>query len=459
MKGFTIAAVCSCALLPLCLSAAEGDVGDGALPDLPLSDEIVTYQIRNKVTSQLGYGPEDSLLGADREAFYSLRYEPTFIWYSPEQRWARWEVFTRGWLAYDSSTNATAFNEDDEQSVEGFNAELREFYVRRNLLDDDPRFSIAVGRQRYASKYGLWWDDTFESVRFDYSDSFSRGFFAYGQQFYNYNSEANQLDPQDEDILNLFGEYAWLWGANQWAGIRLNYQKDHSDQDVDDASDFTGWRYGGFATGDRLEMLLLSDYHIELALLDGTRDNIATGGVSETDMGGWALLTEFGRRFDDVVWQPRVVLRSGLTDKPNDDNDGFFLSRIQSDRLINEETYSSRLASSFIRLDIRNLLYYGIGVETRPTARSSLDVRVTDLRLRNSDASLPIRTTEAQDTSSNSLGQVVDVNYYWQSFPLAYAGRQFDMNTLLSAGYFFAGPATGDLDDDFQLSLSVVMRY
>ena len=51
------------------------------------------------------------------------------------------------------------------------------------------------------------------------------------------------------------------------------------------------------------------------------------------------------------------------------------------------------------------------------------------------------------------------MNFYWQSFPLAYAGRQFDMNTLVSAGYFFAGPATGNLDDDFQLTLSVVMRY
>ncbi|MAB24166.1 alginate export family protein [Pseudomonas neustonica] len=456
MKGITIAGACGCAFCLPCLSVADEEVGAA---NLPFAEEIVTYEVRNKFTLQTGYGPEDSLLGADRETFYSLRYEPTFIWYSPDQRWPRWEVFTRGWLAYDSSSNATGFNNDDQQNVEGLNAELREFYVRRNLLGDDPRFSLAVGRQRYAGKYGLWWDDTFESVRFDYVDSFSRGFLAYGQKFYNYNTEVNELDPRDEKLHNALGEYAWNWRENQWAGVRFTYQKDHSDVDLDDGSDFTGWRYGGFASAEHLDMLLLSDYHVELAALHGKRDNVASSGISETNMRGWALLTEFGRRFYDVAWQPRIVIRSGLTDKPGDDDDGFYLSRIQSDRLINDASYSTRLVSSFMRMDIRNLLYYGIGVDAQPTARSSVDMRVSDLRLRNSDAALPVRTTEAQDSSSHSLGQVVDVNFYWQSFPLAYAGRQFDMNTLVSAGYFFAGPATGNLDDDFQLTLSVVMRY
>jgi len=452
--GLGVSLLCS---IPTLLFAAEGE--GAALPALPFSEEIITSEVRNKFTLQTGYGPAESLLGDDRETFYSLRYEPTFIWYSPEKRWSKWEVFTRGWLAYDSSTNSSAFSTDDRQNIEGFNAELREFYVRRNLLNDDPRFSIAAGRQRYADKLGLWWDDTFESVRFDYTDSRNRGFFAFGKKFYNYNSKVNELDARDEKIYNAMGDYAWRWRDNQWAGVRLSYQKDHSDQSLDDSSDFDGWRYGVFATGDLLSTPIISDYHVEFANVVGTRENIDRAGVTDTDIHGWALITEFGRRFYDAPWQPRVVLRSGLTDKPSDDADGFFLNRIQSDRLINEQTYSTRLVSSFVRLDMRNLLYYGLGVETKPTSRSSLDLRVSDLRLRNRNGALPIRTNEPQDTSSNSIGQVLDLNYYWQSFPLAYAGRQFDMNTLVSAGYFFAGPATGNLDDDYQLTLSIVMRY
>lgn len=444
----------------LVLAALETTAAENStMPEPPLANEIITYELRNKLTLQTGYGPKDSLLGADRESFYTLRYEPTFVWYSPEKRWPRWEAFVRGWLAYDSSKNITGFNEADEENIEGLNAELREFYVRRNLLGDDPRYSVAIGRQRYADKLGLWWDDTFEAVRFDYNDTITRGFFAYGQKFYNYNSKVNELSPRDKRIYNALGEYGLRWQDKQWMGIRLSYQKDHSDNSLDDRDDFTGWRYGAFANGDLRDSGILSDYHIEYARVHGNRDNIDVKGNSSTDIRGWALLTEFGKRFDSVPWQPRVVIRSGLTDKPSDDADGFFLNRIQSDRLINDETYSTRLVSSFISLDVRNLLYYGIGLETQPTARSSLDMRVTDLRVRNREGTLPIRTTERQDITSSSIGQVLDVSYYWQNFPIAYAGRRLDMNTLVSAGYFFAGPATGNLDNDYQLTLSVVMRY
>ena len=451
------------AVLGLLLSTSPGSwAQDAAAPqlgELPFAEDIITSEVRNKVTLQGGYGPEDSLLGADRESFYSLRYEPTFIWYSPEKRWSRWQVFTRGWLAYDSSASATPLQEDNQQQVEGFNAELREFYVRRNLLGDDPRFSLTVGRQRFADRLGIWWDDTFEAIRFDYNDSFSRGFVAAGQQFYYYNSDVHQLDPLDEKIFHLFGEYAWRWQNSHWAGVRLMYERDHSGRELDDPNDFDGVRYGVFATGDGIVSPWLSDYHIELAAVHGERETFNQLGSDNTDIRGWALLTELGKRYDDLPWKPRLVIRSGLTDKPNEDADGFYLNRIQSDRLVNQDTYSTRLVSSFVRLDIRNLVYYGLGVELQPIERTSMDVRLSQLWLRNREGGLPVRTNTPQDTTSSNVGQVLDLNYYWQSFPLAYRGRQFDMNTLLSASYFRAGSATGDLDDDYQVSLGIVMRY
>ncbi|SDU34941.1 alginate export family protein [Halopseudomonas salegens] len=427
--------------------------------ELPFADQVVTYEVRNKVTVQGGIGPEDSLLGADRESFYSLRYEPTFIWYSPEKRWPRWQVFTRGWLAYDSSSSVTPLQEENQERVEGLNAELREFYVRRNLLGDDPRFAVTVGRQRFADRLGIWWDDTFEAVRFDYTDSYSRGFAAAGQKFYYYNSDVNQLDPRDKDVFYAMGEYAWGWQNRHWLGVRMLYEHDYSGRQADDPEDFTGIRYGLFASGDGILSPWLSDYHVELAAVYGERETPSLSGTESTDIRGWALLTELGKRFDDRPWSPRLVMRAGLTDKPKEEADGFYLNRIQSDRLINQETYSTRLVSSFVRLDIRNLVYVGLAAELQPTARTSLDVRASQLWLRNRERGLPVFTNTLQDTGSKSVGQVLDLNYYWQSFPLAYRGRHFDMNTLLSASYFRAGSATGDLDDDYQVSLGIVMRY
>lgn len=423
------------------------------------ADEIITSEWRNKVTLQGGYGPEDSLLGADREAFYSLRYEPTFIWYSPEKRWPRWQVVTRGWLAYDSSSAATPLREENEQQIEGLNAEVREFYVRRNLLAEDVRFSATLGRQRFSDRLGIWWDDTIEAARLDYVDDFARGFVAVGQKFYNYNTDLHNLDPREEDIFYAMGEYALRWDSLHWAGLRLMYENDHSERSVEDPNDFEGIRYGLFATGRDLELGFLTDYHVELAAVDGERKQTTILGTTDTDISGWAVLGEVGHRWHEAPWRPRLVLRAGMTDKPGEESDGFYLNRLQSDRLINPYTYSTRMVSSFIRLDIRNLAYYGIGVESEPSPRTALDVRVSDLKLRNRNSPLPIRTTAVQDTTSSSVGQVLDINYYWQSFPSNYRGRRFNMNTLVSASYFKAGEATGDLDDEFQVSVGLVMHY
>ncbi|MFN3579175.1 MAG: alginate export family protein [Pseudomonas sp.] len=441
-------------------SAWSADETPQQMGDLPFAAEIITYEVRHKATAQGGYGPEDSLLGADYEGFYSLRYEPTFIWYSPEKRWPRWQVQIRGALAFDSSSATTPLQEEDrQQQVEGTYAQLSEFYVQRNLLGDDPRFALTVGRQRFSDRQGLWWDDTLEAVRFSYNDSFARGFVAAGQKFAYYNTDVNALEPGDEQIFYALGEYAWRWRNQHWAGVRLLYEHDHSGRSLDDPNDFTGYRYGVFASADGIQSPWLSDYHIELAAVQGERETFTQFGAANTDIQGWALLTELGKRFDDLPWQPRLVLRTGLTDKPGADSEGFYLNQIQSDRLVNPLTYSTRLVSSFVRLDIRNLAYFGMGVEFQPTARTSLDARVSQLWLRNRESDLPIRTNTTQNINSSNLGQVLDLTYYWQSFPLAYRGRHFDMNILLSGSYFRAGSATGDLDNDYQLSLGIVMRY
>ena len=68
--------------------------------------EPVTSLLTHKLFLRTGYGPDETRLGEDRRTFFSLRYEPSYRWYSPEQRWAKWEAFGRLWLNYDTDPNA-----------------------------------------------------------------------------------------------------------------------------------------------------------------------------------------------------------------------------------------------------------------------------------------------------------------------------------------------------------------
>lgn len=438
------------------------------------SEPVITSEVFNKLTVQTGYGPEDSQVGRDRETFYSLRYEPSFAWYSPEKRWAKWMVYGRVWLNYDSSQSSNIANEstndNEREQPEGWYAELRELYVKRNLIGDDPRLSLSFGRQRFYDDYGLWWDDSLESLRFNYQDTFTDAFIAAGQKFHNYNTDVNSLGASEERTLYLMGQYAYRWSTHNQAGVRLMQENDRSGHDRDDRYDFKGWRYGLFFKGDKLPWS--TDYHLELAALDGSMDNTDSNGQTSTGHAsrGWAALGEVGKRFDDLPWTPRLALRGGLTDKPSDENDGFRLNPIQSDRITRQGSYSTRLTSSFVALDLRNLSYYGIALETRPTPRSALDLRVTQLNLRNENGELPIRMAadaraerrqlQGADRygKGDNVGQMVDLNYYWKMFPVALDGKHLDINTLVSASYLNAGSAlkTGD---DYQLSVGVVISY
>ncbi len=462
--------------LTLALLHSHAWAEDEIAPALPFAEPVITSEVFHKLTLQTGYGPQDSTIGNNRESFQSYRYEPSFIWYSPEKRWAKWQVFGRAWINYDTSQASTALQEDNNTDREArerpeyFYSELREFYVRRNLLWDDPRYSVTMGRQSYFDRYGIWWDDTFESVRFNYQDSFSSGFLAAGQKLYYYNTDVNSLDETDEDIFYAMGEYAWRWKQGHTAGVRMLYENDHSDNNVNDRQDFEGLRAGLFFDGQNLNAGPISDYHLELATLAGDIDSIDSNGARTSgSTRGWALLGEVGKRFQDLPWTPRFALRAGITDKPDDENDGFYLNRIQSDRVVELERYSSRLISSFINVNVRNLQYYGIALETQPTPRTSLDFKISDLYLRNENGELPIRidsdqrqrrNLEIAEGSNNgrSVGQVVDVNYYWKMFPIAYEGKHLDLNTLVSASYLRAGDAVAS-GDDYQLTLGIVMRY
>ena len=461
------AALVLACLPPFLAQADEFDNPAAEADSLSPELEPVTSLLTHKLFMRTGYGPDETRLGEDRRTFFSLRYEPSYRWYSPEQRWARWELFGRLWLNYDTDPNALQNTEGSDENLSRRRhaySEAREFYARRNLLGDDPRFSATFGRQRFSDRFGIWWDDSIEALRLDYNDSFASGFVAVAEKFYYYNSDDNRLDPRDKNIRYLMAEYAWRWHADHWIGARLLHEDDHSGSSVDDRQDFDGLRYGIFLRGDTRQLTsLVSDYQLEAVRLDGTQDITQVNGQRErSDKRGWALVGDVGKRFESLPWTPRVGLSAGLTDRPDDSgNDGFSLNRIQSDRRNDPFSYSSRLVSNLVSVNLSNLAFYGISLETQPTDRSQLDMRLSDLRLRNASAQLPLRTTTdglVRDSGSSQLGQVLDINHYWRMFPLAYDGKRIQLNTLTSLSYFRAGSAL-EIGDDYQVTLGITLTY
>ncbi|MFP6801472.1 MAG: ion channel protein AlgE, partial [Pseudomonas sp.] len=354
-------ALSSMALALTCLPLATLHAEEAAAPTPEL--EPVTSLVTHKLFLRSGYGPDETRLGEDRRSFFSLRYEPSYRWYSPEQRWAKWEAFGRLWLNYDTDPNAlqdTEGDSDNQSSRRHAYAEAREFYVRRNLLGDDPRFSLTFGRQRFSDRFGIWWDDSLEALRLDYNDSFASGFVAVAEKFYYYNSDDNRLDPRDKKIRYLMAEYAWRWHADHWLGARLLHENDYSGSSRDDRQDFDGLRYGVFLRGDTRQLTpLISDYHLEVAALDGNLDTTQTNGLRDSgDKSGWAVVGDIGKRFDSLPWTPRIALTAGITDRPDDSgNDGFNLNRIQSDRRNDPLSYSSRLVSNLVGVNLSNLAF------------------------------------------------------------------------------------------------------
>jgi alginate production protein len=114
------------ALACLPLAALHAEELATTTPEL----EPVTSLVTHKLFLRSGYGPDETRLGEDRRSFFSLRYEPSYRWFSPEQRWAKWEAFGRLWLNYDTDPNALQDTEGDNVSQSNRRhayAEAREF--------------------------------------------------------------------------------------------------------------------------------------------------------------------------------------------------------------------------------------------------------------------------------------------------------------------------------------------
>lgn len=445
---------CFLALVALLLGAMPcyADDAEPVAEDAPAD-----WFVGHKLAAQLGYGPDDGRLGADPTGFGALRYQPTLNGYFPDRDWPLTEFHSRLWFDYKSSQTSTALFEDEDRRVEGTSMELRDFYVTRNRLLDDPRWSLGIGRQRYASLLGLWWDSSLESLRLDWFDSYSAGFLALGERFHTYNTSLGRLEPEERDIAYLFGQYGYRWAARHWFGVRWMTEVDHGSGEGEKVSAARAGLYAYGLTPGR--HFIDYDYWIELAALTG---QIEEAGLddSQRHFNGWAIVAEAGSRFSRVPWQPRIGTRFGITDAASESYAGFYLNAVQSSRLIYEGRPSTGLAGSFINLTMTNTLFYGLLAEMRPARRTAVEIGLFDIRCRADDGPLPINRARTSDSCSGGrVGGVADLRITRDIYPRAFGHRQLNWQWIFNLGLFHSGGAISPATDDVQAMVSTELTF
>lgn len=421
----------------------------------------------NNVTLQGSYR-ELSTVNEEEALAYSAKYEGYYTLSPPQREWSSWDVLLRPWIVSNSSNELSDPFGAGGAQFEGEYFELREFYYRKNILFGFPAAELTVGRQQYTGDYGIWWDDSFESVQFEWDATTKGGFLAVGQLYhsysYNFNGTTNDLSPSELDIAYVIGEYWFQPYSDVRAGLRLFAQNDFSvPNDKSDDSDFTGGKLGLFISGrGQGHQLDLIDYYVDLSVTKGKHQNINSNGIlnGEVDSQGWAILADVGYELGDRTRQQRISVRGGMTDSPDNQFSGNYVAPIQSDRKTNDGTYSTGISGTFLKNRFTNVAFFGASYRTDVSERSQVEFMVFDIRQRNAD--VPLSATIGDDYSDgpgSHIGNTFEVFFFNKMFPSAVKGHLLDIEYLVSAGYFRGGDAIADTINDYKLSVGINFKY
>jgi len=415
---------------------------------------------------------QENLTEEQESLDHSFKYEGYYTFSSPQRELSSWEVLLRPWVVSNSSNELSDPFGQGGTSFEGEYLEMREFYVRKNILFGNPSYALTLGRQQYSGDYGIWWDDSIESVQFDWDNTSNGGFIAYGQRLhsysYNFNGSdhgtTNDLIADELDIAYLMAEYWIKPYSDLRVGVRLFAQNDFSvAHDNSDSSDFTGTKIGFFAAGNGINgQFKKLDYYADVSMTRGTHEHINSNGFlnGEVDSKGWAFLSDIGYQLSKGTKERRISVRWGMTDKPDNQFAGNYVAPIQSDRATNVGTYSTGISGTFLDNRFTNVVFAGVSFKAEVDDRSQLEFMVFDIRQRNSD--LPLSATIGDnyaDGDGKHIGKTFEVFYFNKMFPTAVNGNLLDAEYLVSAGFFNGGDAIVDKVFDFRFSVGINLRY
>ncbi len=191
-----------------------------------------------------------------------------------------------------------------EEQVAG--VELDEAWILKTGIGGTD-FAIQLGRQQVQDRREWWWDEDLDAVRVHYFGDKLRGFAGIGREF-GYKSTLGRQDPEDKNIVRIFGTATWEWSDRQEIGpVFLNHRDtsskfavgDLADADLRDESEasltWMGFRGRGRVKADfpgkfyywfDLARVAGSVLEYDFAAFDATRDRVTA--ATRTNVKGWA---------------------------------------------------------------------------------------------------------------------------------------------------------------------------
>ncbi|MCG8438330.1 MAG: alginate export family protein [Pseudomonadales bacterium] len=405
------------------------------------------------------------------EANGVLRYEPRYHWRSGDTEWHRWDAEVRAKLLVAAGRPSSLQADENGRIREDEHyAELRDAWVRRRMLFGQPSLSLALGRQTYKDEEGLMWDGPLESLHFAYQASQWRAMVAVGQQLSSYRSDDSDLDPRDEDVRRVFLGAGQQWLPGHWWDWQMHWQDDVSGTQKERIDDLLDVRdFNGYWSGLRLQGEAGSDTRIGYILngiyQEGNSKTFVASGAGgaqsdESIIRGHFWMAELYGRLDNLSWRPSLGVRAASTDAPETDRDGYFQSRLQSNRRAGVADLSTGVFGDMLDYEMHNLEF--VAAYYRQQLWPRADLEVLGGALKRMDPALrvssPIRNPLVG--GEDDLGRVLNVALGWRSYPLAISERrQMQLSARLSYSAFEMGDAYQRAEQIHQVLLVIAGRW
>jgi alginate production protein len=116
-------------------------------------------------------------------------------------------------------------NNDRREADKNYLA-MREFWINYSGLTAYPGEFLRFGRQRLRSDDGMWMDTNIEALRWSLDTTLLRTNVGVAQRFSDYRTDLDDLRPEDQDRLHVFGDVAYQWHPGHWLGANLHHADD-----------------------------------------------------------------------------------------------------------------------------------------------------------------------------------------------------------------------------------------
>lgn len=215
---------------------------------------------------------------------------------------------------------------------------LREFWVDYAGLTDYPGEHLRLGRQRLRNDDSQWRDTNIEALNWTFDTTLLRASLGAAQRFSDYRTDLDELAPEDEDRLHLFGDVASQWRPGHWLGLSAHHSRDDGklanpgepidtlDKRATGELTWLGVQAHSDAYNFRNQKAV--NYWASLTSLTGDREDLTRGivngqeiatGKNSDNVSAWA--TDLGLRFRlDPNWQVGGAYARGSGSGDDDGN-------------------------------------------------------------------------------------------------------------------------------------------